>query len=344
MDITKLKITKDVSIKKALEVIECSTNKIAIVVSENQKVIGTVTDGDIRRGLLSGKKLDDAVLSVMNAKPILTILGEDLTPTINEIKRNLYRYAVIVTREGELHDVVSLNDIYQEQLIPHTAVIMAGGEGKRLGSVTQAIPKPMVEIAGKPMVEHLIERLRGYNYKKLYIAVKYKKEIIKEYFKDGKDFGVEIEYLEEKMQLGTAGSLSLLPDINEDFLVINSDLVTTVNLFTLKNHHQNSGNIATICVREYEHQVPFGVVEIDDRFHMKDIVEKPTNTAFVSSGIYAFKPDVLRYIPYHQYLDMPDLFKKLKDEHAVGVFPIFESWYDVGRMEDLNFVRNQFNV
>jgi dTDP-glucose pyrophosphorylase len=338
---SNLLVRDDISIQEALSVIEKSYEKIAIVINESDIVIGSVTDGDIRRGLLSGKNLSDPISEIMNKNPALTIVGEILSQYINDIKNNLYKHIIIVNKNGTFNQVLSQQTINAEYSKPGQAIIMAGGKGTRLGELTKELPKPMVDIAGKPMIEHLLNKLRIHNYKKIIIAVNYKKEIIKNYLKDGKDFGVEIQYLEEEHPLGTAGPLSLLNpnDIEEDFIVTNADLITNFDFLALSQFHKNNNNIATICVREYQYIVPFGIVKVDKENNVVDILEKPIQNYLISSGIYAFKKEVLNYLEPNIYLDMPDLIKTIKDRHKVGTFIVFEDWHDVGRIEDLKYVR-----
>ncbi len=329
----------------ALENIEKTKKKIVVIVDTQRKILGTVTDGDIRRGLILGLNLDSPISKFMNTNPTLVLEGEELFPYLKDLQRGLYRQIVVINKNRHLVNILSAEDLTPEFDHDKIAVIMAGGRGKRLGVITDDIPKPMLEVAGKPMIELIITKLRLHGYRTIHISVNYKKEAIINYLKDGKDFGVDIHYLEEEKPLGTAGSLCLLPkNLDKNFLVINADLVTNVDLFGLENQHKRLEKIATIGVKNYEVEVPFGVVQFDDSMVVQTIIEKPLYAYFISSGIYLFKPEVLHYIPHNLYLDMPDLFKLLIEKKMVAVFPFFESWYDVGRMEDLSMVREMFNV
>jgi dTDP-glucose pyrophosphorylase len=341
MSTVNLEIKADRTIREALSLIENSTHKIAIVVDENRKIIGSLTDGDVRRGLIAGIALTEKVIEVMNHHPTIAVVGEDLEPYIDALKHNIYGQVIIADRDGKLSNIISLKDLLKIEQDSGIAVIMAGGKGQRLRPLTETIPKPMVEVGGKPILEHLIKQLANQGFKKVILTVNYKKEIIQEYFKDGSDFSINIEYVQEERPLGTAGSLSLLPHwVDKPFIMLNADLVTNVNFFALKHYHENSGNILTVCVREYQHQVPFGVIEVGSDNCITNIIEKPVYSNLVSTGIYAFSPDVLKYIPHNQYLDMPDLISMLKKHTGIGVFSIYESWHDVGRIEDLEVIRN----
>lgn len=341
MSVSDFEIREHQSIKEALSIIERSTHKIAIVVNEDKKIIGSVTDGDIRRGLISGVALTQEISAIMNSHPTIAIVGEDIKPYIAALKANIYGQVIVANIDGTLSDIISLNDLLKTEQESGIAVIMAGGKGKRLRPITESIPKPMVEVGGKPILEHLVKQLANQGFKKIILTVNYKKEIIQNYFKDGAEFGVSIEYVEEEEPLGTAGSLSLLPKwVDKAFVLLNADLVTSANFFALKHYHESTENLLTVCVRDYQHQVPFGVVEVDKDNHITNIMEKPVYQALASTGIYALSPSVLQYIPYNQYLDMPDLISLLREKGKVGVFSIYEAWSDVGRLEDLELARN----
>lgn len=222
-------------------------------------------------------------------------------------------------------------------------VLMAGGVGKRLSPITDTLPKPLIQIGKKPILETILENFIDYGFYNFYFAVNYKNQMIKDYFKDGSKWGVRIIYLEEDKMLGTAGALSLLPGRPEKtFLVMNGDLLTKVNFTHLFNFHRESNVIATMCVRGYDFQVPYGVVKIDDRY-ICSIDEKPIQRFFVNAGIYVLDPSVLDFIPKNQQFDMPQLFDALmRSEKSVAAFPIREYWLDIGRMDDL--VRAQVDI
>lgn len=335
----------DTRMINVLKVMDAGAAKIAVVLDEKNKVVGSITDGDVRRGLLSGKNLNDEASSMMNKSPVLTILGEDLIQYFQDVEDNLYKHIIVVNDKREFVKILACDSIKKDLNLPAQAVIMAGGRGLRLGDITKYKPKPMVEIAGKPMIEHLINKLRVHGFTKIVISVNYKKEIIKDYIGDGSAFGVEVQYVEESQPLGTAGALSLLPaDMQDDFMVVNADLVTNCDFLSLLIHHRASGNIGTMCVREHQYEIPFGVVEIDPQHCVKSIEEKPVSSVLVSSGIYMFNKEIIKHIPYHEYCDMPDLIRKVSETSPIGAFTLFESWHDVGRVEDLNHVRSILNA
>lgn len=343
----RYKLYSNSQLHKALEAINASKNKIAVIVDDESNVIGTLTDGDIRRGLLAGLGLDDEVSKFMNARPTLVSEGDDLAPYYKDLKHNLYRHIVIINSAGKLSRVLTLDDFDDQGVSTKggkVAVIMAGGRGKRLGPITDDMPKPMVPVTGKPMIEHVINRLRLHGYTKLYISVHYKKEHIIDYLKTGAELGVEIHYLEEMKPLGTAGSLSLLPrGLDHDFLVVNSDLITNIDYFSFEKQHHTLHKTATVCVRQHDIEVPFGVLEIDENMSITRITEKPQYSHTISTGIYLFKPSILNYLSYNEYLDMPDLLNVLIEKKSVAAYSCYEIWHDIGRIEDLERIRTKYS-
>ena len=221
---------------------------------------------------------------------------------------------------------------------------MVGGLGTRLRPLTETTPKPMLKVGNKPILQTIVEKFAEYGYTDIVMCVNYKSDIIQDYFKDGSDFGVNIEYILEEQRMGTAGALSLLKDKpNEPFFVMNGDLLTNVNFEHLHNYHIATNSVATMCVREYDFQVPYGVVNIKDS-KIVSIEEKPTHKFFVSAGIYMLSAKVLDYIPNNEFYDMPTLFEKLigLSENTVS-FPIREYWLDIGRMEEYKKANDEYS-
>jgi NDP-sugar pyrophosphorylase family protein len=220
---------------------------------------------------------------------------------------------------------------------------MAGGLGKRLGSLTQSCPKPLLKIGGTPILEIIVNRLAEQGFRKLFISVNYRGEMIEDHFGDGARWTADIQYLREPERLGTAGALSLLPERPpQPFVVMNGDLLTKLNLKHLLDFHREHRAKATMCVREYQFQVPFGVVQADEH-RLLGIDEKPTHRFLVNAGIYALDPDVLDLVPKNQMFDMPHLFEKLvATGHETMAFPIREYWMDIGRMDDLEQAASEY--
>lgn len=220
---------------------------------------------------------------------------------------------------------------------------MAGGLGTRLRPLTQDIPKPLLKVGNKPILETIIKNFANHGFVNITISLNYKGEMIKDYFGDGSNFGVNIDYVEENMRLGTAGALSLIENKpNEAFFVMNADLLTDVNFSHLLDFHSFSNSDATMCVREYEYQVPYGVIEVEES-NVTSIVEKPIQKFFVNAGIYVLSPKVFDYIPKNEFYDMPTLFNTfIEKEKRVISFPIHEYWLDIGRMSDFEQAQSEY--
>ena len=324
---------------EALKAINKTKSYIALIIDENHKLIGTITDGDIRRGLLNGKKLDSNVQNFMN-KNFLSIKESEL-PNINleEFFNKNNLPIPILDSDGRVKEILKYN-----QSIKHfkptlcTAVIMAGGKGKRLLPFTLDCPKPMIFINDKPMLEIILEKCINFGFNQFYISVNYLKEKIIDYFEDGKKWGVNINYLYENQPLGTAGSLKLLPDyknIDKSILVLNGDVITNLNFNLLSDFHEKHNADITICSKHNSYTIPFGVINTSG-VDLENIIEKPTYDFLVSAGIYLIKPFILDYIQENMYIDMPDLISLAKEKDLkVVIFPIHEYWLDVGKPETL---------
>jgi len=228
-----------------------------------------------------------------------------------------------------------LDELISKEKKLNKVVLMVGGLGTRLQPLTENIPKPMLEVGNKPILQTIVEKFAEYGYLNIVMCINYKSHVIKDYFGDGAEFGVNIEYVSEKDRMGTAGALSLLKDKpQEPFFVMNGDLLTNANFEHLHNFHISNNSIGTMCVRDYDFQVPFGVVSIKDT-KILSIDEKPMHKFFVNAGIYMFDPEILDYIPKNEFYDMPTLFKKLIDKNKKVIsFPLREYWLDVGRIEE----------
>jgi len=238
--------------------------------------------------------------------------------------------------EGKLVGIEILGELLKVPSRDNWVVLMAGGLGARLRPLTDEVPKPMIPIGQKPILETILENFIEYGFKNFFISVHYKDHVIRNYFKDGSRWDVNIQYLSEDERLGTAGALSLLPGKpSEPVFVMNGDLLTKINFSQLLNFHQEHKLVATMCVREYDFQVPYGVLTLEGHY-IKGIEEKPTQNFFVNAGIYVLEPQALQAIPQGRFYDMPQLFKDLMSEgSATAAFPIREYWIDIGRMRDL---------
>lgn len=337
------------SILDVMKVINDSVYRIALIADENNLLIGTLTDGDIRRGLLSGADLNDSVSSVMNSSPISVSQGTpDKVIYDIMVEKGVLQIPVL----DECNKIVSieLRDTLSKRLYhapeEHSdiwVVLMLGGLGKRLHPLTENTPKPMLSVGDKPLLEIIINNFIKQGFKKFIFSVNYKADVIHDYFGDGSKYGIEISYIYEKKKMGTAGALSLL-DVKPPgpFLVMNGDLLTTISFIDLVDFHCQNNVLATMCVREYTHEIPYGIVK-NTGVELETIIEKPSETYFINAGIYVLAPEVLGFIPEDEALDMPKLFDKISTNGGNSVvFPVHEYWLDIGSFEDLERARQEY--
>lgn len=343
-DYRKVLISPSTTIKETLQIIDKGALQIALVVDEHNKLLGTVTDGDVRRGILKGISLDQSILLIMNPNPVTVSPTIDTKQLLALLKVKKLQQLPIVDQNGCVIGLKHYNSIIQAPTRDNIAVIMAGGLGTRLRPLTNDCPKPLLKIGNKPILETIIESLIEHGFTRFYLSVNYKAELIQDYFKDGSNWGVDIQYIHEDKKMGTAGSLGLLPEKpDKPFLVMNGDILTKVNYQYLLDYHENLKGMATICVREYDIQVPYGVVNVDKQ-RLLSIEEKPVYQFFVSAGIYILEPEVLEFVPENSYFDMPDLFRTLINQQKdTSIFPLREYWLDIGRMDDFNRAQGEFN-
>ncbi|MFA5158929.1 MAG: nucleotidyltransferase family protein [Candidatus Omnitrophota bacterium] len=331
------------SIKSVLKTIDASSAQIAVVVGKRRKLLGTVTDGDVRRGILRGVSLDDNVQLVLNPKPIYAKMGQTGESLLKRMEKHFIHQIPVLDAGGSVVGLEILDDLIQSKSRENWVLLMAGGLGSRLKPLTNDRPKPLIHIGDKPILATILENFVGFGFKKFYLAVNYLDEMIRDYFGDGSKWGVELKYLKESRRLGTAGALSLLPQKpREPLIVMNGDLLTKVNFSHLLNFHHENNVSATMCVREYDFQVPFGVITMDQQY-IRAIDEKPVHRFFVNAGIYVLEPSLLKYVPQNKPYDMPQLFDRLIDERKrVAAFPIREYWLDIGQMEDFNRANGEY--
>ncbi len=337
-------LNKDKTVFDAIKVIDSSLARAALVVNDKMQLVGTITDGDIRRGILKGVKLESNVDAVMNHRPVTASLGKDIEFYEAELEKYKILQLPLVDADKVVCGFYIASEIGLEKEKPNSVVLMVGGLGTRLGDLTTDCPKPMLKVGGKPILETIISNFKEEGFKSFFLAVNYKSEMIENYFEDGKEFGVKIEYLRENKRMGTAGSLSLLDDkISAPIVVMNGDLLTSISINEMIKFHQDTGAVATTCIREYGFQVPFGVVEVQGT-SLLSITEKPTRKCFVNAGIYVIEPSVLNKIPKDEVLDMPSLLNSLLEEgKKISAFPIREYWLDIGRREDFDRAREDYS-
>jgi len=343
IDVDDIIVDENSKIINVLHIIDKSSKQLAIVVDKEKKLLGTISDGDIRRAILNNVSLEESVKDIYFKTPTVANINDSRETIINICTSKKIHQIPIVDDKGNLIGLEILDELISKQNKPNRVVLMVGGLGTRLKPLTNTVPKPMLHVGGKPILETIISKFASYGFVNIVLCVNYKSDIIKEYFGDGSRFGVNIEYVLEEKRMGTAGALSLLTEKpTEPFFVMNGDLLTNVNFEHLLNFHLENSAIATMCVREYDFQVPFGVVELDNG-KIKSIKEKPTHSFFVSAGIYMLSPSVLPLIPKDEFYDMPTLFDKMIElEQELVSFPIREYWLDIGRIEEFEKANSEY--
>ncbi len=339
-DLSALTVSPSASLMDTIEAINSGGKQIALVV-DNGVLVGTVTDGDVRRGLLRGLGLQLPVTEVMNKSPFSVSEDEDPQSVMTAALAKSIHAVPVVDAAGHLLGLLTDQDLLQASEISTPVVLMAGGKGVRLYPLTKDVPKPMLKIGEMPIIEIIIRKLQAQGFRNIYISVNYLADVIRDHIKDGAWLGVNVTYLEESQPLGTAGALAQLEGtLAEPFLVMNSDLLTNANLRELVKFHKRQSAKATLGVREYTFQVPYGVVNIVDHV-VESISEKPMHRSMVSAGIYVLDPWSLKLVPKDEFCDMPTLLDSVRTEgEKVVAFPIHESWLDIGRHDDLNDARN----
>jgi dTDP-glucose pyrophosphorylase len=342
-DLTDTLLPPDTSIREAIACIDRNQAHVVFVVDPRKRLIGSMTDGDVRRGLLHGVNLDHPVETVMNAEPLSAYVNESPLAIKELLVSKGLRHIPIVDGDRHILGLETLETLLQPKERPNWVFLMAGGLGTRLRPFTQIFPKPLLPVGSKALLETILESFISYGFRKFFISVHYKAEMIKAHFGDGKRWGVTIQYIHEDSPLGTAGALGLLEEIPDKSLILmNGDILTKVNFEHLLEFHNEHNATATMCIREYDVQVPYGTVEFDG-FRLKRIVEKPVYNFFVNAGIYVFSPDMIKRLKRGERKDMPDLIDEIQLEGGeVVVYPIHEYWLDIGRLAD--FERAQSDI
>lgn len=332
------------TIKDAMQLIDSNSSQIAIVVDDVKRLIGTITDGDIRRGLLNGVGIDESIDLIINKHPTICDINESKETLAKISLEKDIKQIPLIDSDGIVVGLEIFSDLFKISKRTNKVILMAGGLGTRLRPLTQETPKPLLKVGNKPIIETIIKSFANYGFEEIVLCVNYKSHMLEDYFGNGSQFGVNIDYIHEKERMGTAGALGLIKSqLNEPFFVMNADLLTNVNFEHFLDYHISHESSATMAVREYDFQVPYGVVNIDNS-RVVSIDEKPVHRFFVSAGIYLLGPDVLKYIPPDQFFDMPTLFEILIEKNkCVSSFPIREYWLDIGRINDFEQANNEYH-
>ena len=328
---------------EVIKKIDQGSMQIALIVAKGRHLVGTVTDGDVRRGILKGISLNDNVEKIMNRTPITA--SEESTPEqiLAIMKEKQVHQIPIVDSRNRLVDVKILDEFIRQEEKDNWVVLMAGGMGRRLSPLTDNCPKPLIRVGTKPLLETILENFIVCGFKKFYISVNFKQEMIRSYFGDGSRLGIKIKYLKEIKELGTAGSLSLLPfRPNAALIVMNGDVLTNIRFDHLLKFHSENKAVATMAVREYDFQVPYGVIGVGEHKILK-IDEKPVQKFLVNAGVYVLEPKVLSFIPRNKFFHMTDLFEVLLErKKPTCAFPVREYWLDIGHTDDLKRANGEY--
>ena len=340
-DLTPFLIAPDVTARDAMACIDRNQKGVALVVDGDRRLIGTVTDGDIRRALLAGLDLElpvDTLLRRNSAEghptPVTADPRSSDADRLAIMTRHDVRHLPIVDEHGILVHLTLLSDLVKELQLPVRALVMAGGYGTRLRPLTADVPKSMLPIGDRPLLEHIVRQLHEAGIRRVNFATHYRADVIERHFGDGRDFDVDIEYVNEDRPLGTAGALSLMARSHEPLLVINGDIFTRVDFPAMVDFHRSNRADMTVAVRQYEVEIPFGVVETDG-VRITGVSEKPVLREFINAGIYLLNGDVCGLLAQGEPYHMTDLIGRLVAEgRRVISFPIREYWVDIGRSED----------
>lgn len=323
---------ESISIIDAIGVIDKQATGFCVVVDEAGQLVGTVTDGDIRRGMLKGIDLQESLQTIMFRSPVTMRSTDDVTAQFARWKTEGINYIPVVDEDKKVVGLEIREGHNLEDVKPHMVVLMVGGRGERLRPLTDNCPKPLLKIGDKPILEIILEGLIKSGFREFYFAINYKGDMIRDYFGDGSKWNVSVRYLEEQMPLGTAGALGLIKEeLSEPVLVMNGDLMTTTNYSHLIEFHEKQDACATMCLREYSYALPFGQVTTEHAL-ITGITEKPEQRVYVNAGIYVITPRILSEISAEEYLDMPDLFNRLIERgERAAAFLLREEWFDIGR-------------
>lgn len=332
-------------LRDAIRALDAGGLGIILVTGEGRRLLGTITDGDIRRAILAGRRLDGTAGEFLAEKhnpvypePVSAPVGTRRAALLRLMRERTIQHLPLLDAGGGVADLVTLNDLIPDRTQPLQAVIMAGGLGTRLRPLTDDTPKPMLPVGGRPLLERTVARLREAGVRQVSVSTFFRADKVTEHFKDGSEFGVDLEYVCEDRPLGTAGALSRMPVPTAPLLVMNGDILTTVDFRAMHEFHREHDAVMTVGVRKYDFSVPYGVIECDG-VNVRSLAEKPTYSSFVNAGIYLLEPLAFRYVPKDipsgETFNMTDLiYRLLEAGHAVVSFPIHEYWLDIGQPAD----------
>lgn len=337
-------IGPETSLETAIATLDREALRIVMVVNAERRLLGTLTDGDLRRALLKHLPLDTHVGEVMCKTPRTATRDWSRERILADMEKYQLLQLPVIDQEGRVIGLETLHDLLHKRHRDNPVFLMAGGFGTRLRPLTHNCPKPLLKVGEKPILELILESFINAGFHRFFISTHYMPEMIREHFGDGSRWGVSIRYVHEEEPLGTGGALGLLPhdEIDLPLFMMNGDLLTTLNFQNLLEFHQDHVGVATMCVREYEHCVPYGVIQSEGH-RICSMVEKPVYRFFINAGIYLLSPELVKSVAPGTRIDMPTLLEReIADGKDVNMFPVHEYWLDIGRMEDFQRAQQEF--
>jgi dTDP-glucose pyrophosphorylase len=343
-DWKQIVVSPETTLRDAIARIDGSGLQLALVLGRDGRLAGVLSDGDIRRAILRGCDLAAPTYDVMNCSPTTAPVTSASNELLALMRRKVLHHVPLLNGEMQVVGLATLDGLTGVLERPNWVVLMAGGLGSRLMPLTENCPKPMLQVGGKPILESILESFSEQGFRKFFLSVNYLAHAVRDHFGDGSQWGVDISYLHEDKRLGTAGALSLLPERPSDPLVVmNGDLLTRVRYDNMLNFHSEHGAVATMAVREYDFQVPYGVVQLNGS-NIAAIEEKPVHRFFVNAGIYTLSPEAFEHIPDGTFFDMPTLFDRmLAAGQPTSAYPLREYWLDIGRLEEFERAQHEWS-
>ena len=327
------------SISRAIKLLQDNEIKILSVTDKKRVLLGTITDGDIRRGLIKGITINDCCSKIMNKRPCFALRNElDKINKLLKVKK--IRNPIIIDENHKVIEIYTGHIIHENLNKKNHIIIMAGGEGKRLMPLTNDTPKPLLKINNRPIIEMIADRFINFGFINIFASVRYKSEMIIDFFKKNKYKNI-VKILKEKKALGTAGCLSLIKKdkCHEPVIVINGDVITNVNYDDLLSYHEKSKSLITLCVADYVSSIPYGIIKVKNK-KVSSIEEKPINRHMINAGIYVIDPKVIKNMEKNKRIDMTELISLYIKKNKVSVFPLHEPWIDIGSHDDYEKAQN----
>ena len=334
------------TIREAMHALDKGSLRIVLICDPNQRLLGTVTDGDTRRALLANANMHDPVSLAMNVKPISIASSSTREQRLQLMRRHDLTAVPILDSNNYVLGLETIHQAMQPEPRENPVFLMAGGFGKRLQPLTDRCPKPMLRVGQKPILEHLVEQFISYGFHNFYISTHYLPEVIRNHFGNGSQWGVSIQYVHEDTPLGTGGALGLLPKnlSSLPLIMMNGDVLTKLNYAQLLRHHESQGFDATLCVREDEHRIPFGVIETEEQL-ITSMVEKPIYRYKINTGIYVLNAEFVASVKIGQRIDMPTLLEQhRKQEKRIGTYTNYDYWLDIGQMKDYQKAQRDIDI